>query len=184
MNREAEAPPSGDAAGRIDNAPGIAASGTRGLRLLTLRMVALVEFIKGVLVLVAGVGLLALMHRDLQDLAEALIRHLHLNPANEAPRIFVDLAGRLDSVNLWLLALGAGMYAAVRIAEGYGLWGDRVWAEWLGAVSGLIYVPFELHALSKGVTALKLTTLAINLLVVLVLCETLWRRRRQSVQRA
>ena len=96
MNREA-APRSGDAADRIDNATGIAAAGTRGLRLLTLRMVALVEFIKGALVLVAGAGLLVLMHRqDLQDLAEALIRHLHLNPANEAPRIFLDLAGRLD----------------------------------------------------------------------------------------
>jgi uncharacterized membrane protein (DUF2068 family) len=180
VNREAGAPRCGDAAGRIHNATGIAAVGTRGLRLLTLRMVALVEFIKGALVLVAGVGLLALMHRDLQDLAEALIHHLHLNPANEAPRIFLDLAGRLDSVNLWLLALGAGMYAAVRIAEGYGLWRDRAWAEWLGAVSGLIYVPFELHALSKGVTALRLTTLVINLVVVLVLCEALWRRGRQA----
>jgi len=185
VNREAGAPRSGEAAGRIGNATGTAAAGTRGLRLLTLRMVASVEFIKGALVLVAGAGLLLLMHRqDLQDLAEALIRHLHLNPAHEAPRIFLDLAGRLDSVNLWLLALGAGLYAAVRIAEGYGLWRDRVWAEWLGAVSGLIYVPFELHALSKGVTALRLTTLVINLIVVLVLCEALWRRRRQRTQRA
>jgi uncharacterized membrane protein (DUF2068 family) len=142
VNREAGAPRSGNAAGRIDNA-GTAAARARGLRLLTLRMVALVEFIKGALVLVAGAGLLVLMHRqDLQDLAEKLIRHLHLNPANEAPRIFLDLAGRLDS----------GQPVAARARRGMcghadwwrlRLWRDRVWAEWLGAVSGLIYVPFE-----------------------------------------
>ena len=183
MNREAGVPRSGDAAGRIDNATGVAAAGRRGLRLLTLRMVALVEFTKGALVLVAGAGLLALIHRDVQDIAEGLIRHLHLNPANEVPRIFLELAGRLAFANLWLLALGALVYAVVRIAEGYGLWRDRGWAEWLGAVSGLIYVPFELHALAKGVTALRLTTLVINLLVVLVLCEALWQRRQQPGDR-
>jgi len=152
---------------------------THGWRLVTLRAVAVIEFVKGALVLVAGAGLLTLVHRDVQDVAENLIRHLHLNPASHAPRIFIDLAGRLSSNDLWLLAIGAGIYAVVRLTEGYGLWRDRLWAEWLGAVSGLIYVPFELHALSKGVTALRLTTLVINLVVVWVLSDALSRRGRQ-----
>jgi len=66
----------------------------------------------------------------------------------------------------------------VRLAEGYGLWYDRAWAEWLGAVSGLIYVPFEIYALSKGFTLLKLATLTLNIVVVSVLIEALIRRRR------
>jgi len=65
----------------------------------------------------------------------------------------------------------------VRIAEAYGLWRNRKWAQWLGAVSGAIYVPFEIYALTKGVTPLKLATLGINLLVVAVLSEALWRER-------
>jgi uncharacterized membrane protein (DUF2068 family) len=154
-----------------------------GWHLVTLRAVALIEFVKGALVLVAGAGLLALVHRDVQDVAEALIRHLHLNPASHAPHIFIDLAGRVSSGDLWWLAIGAGIYAVARLAEGYGLWRDRAWAQWLGAVSGLIYVPFELHALSKGVTALKLTTLVINLVVVWVLFDALSRRRRQPRER-
>jgi uncharacterized membrane protein (DUF2068 family) len=82
-------------------------------------------------------------------------------------------------MNLWLLALGAALYAALRIAEAYGLWYDREWAEWLGAASGLIYVPFELYALAKGVTPLKLATLGVNLIVVAELSVALWRRRRR-----
>jgi uncharacterized membrane protein (DUF2068 family) len=144
-----------------------------------LRLVALVELAKGLLVIAVGAGLLAYAHRDLADVAEELLLHLHLNPASRIPGIFVELAARLTSINLWLLALGAATYASVRIAEGYGLWYDRAWAEWLGAVSGLIYVPFELYALSKGVTLLKLATLALNLLVVAVLVDALLRRRRR-----
>ena len=83
-------------------------------------------------------------------------------------------------MDLWLLAIGAALYAVIRVAEAYGLWFGREWAEWLGAVSGFIYVPFEIYALTKSVTALKLATLGINLLVVTVLSEALWRRRRAS----
>jgi uncharacterized membrane protein (DUF2068 family) len=107
-----------------------------------------------------------------------LLLHLHLNPASRIPGIFIELASRANSINLWLLALGALVYSTIRIAEGYGLWYDHAWAEWLGAVSGLIYVPFELYALSKGITLLKLGTLALNLIVVTVLIESLIRRRR------
>jgi uncharacterized membrane protein (DUF2068 family) len=144
-----------------------------------LRLVALIELAKGVLVIAVGAGLLAYAHRDFQDVAEELLLHLHLNPASRIPGIFVALAARLTSINLWLLALGAATYACVRIAEGYGLWFDRAWAEWLGAISGLIYVPFELYALSQGVTLLKLATLGLNLLVVAVLVDALLRRRRR-----
>ena len=144
-----------------------------------LRIVAVFEFAKGALVLVAGLGLLAFVHRDIRDVVEELVEHQHLDPASRVPEIFVALAERVASMDLWLLAIGATVYAVMRIAEGYGLWLDREWAEWLGAASGLIYVPFELFALAKGVTPLKLATLGINLLVVAVLTDALWRRRRR-----
>jgi uncharacterized membrane protein (DUF2068 family) len=144
-----------------------------------LRLVAVFELAKGALALAAGAGLLAFVHHDIRDVVTELLLHLHLDPARRIPGIFVLLADRIASMDLWLLAIGAAAYAALRIAEAYGLWFNREWAEWLGAVSGAIYVPFELYALSKGVTPLRLVTLAINLLVVAVLSEALWRRRRR-----
>jgi uncharacterized membrane protein (DUF2068 family) len=144
-----------------------------------LRIVAVFELAKGVLVLVAGAGLLAFVHRDVREAVGELLLHMHLNPANRIPGIFVELAERVASVDLWLLAVGAALYAALRIAEAYGLWFDREWAEWLGAASAVIYVPFELYALAKSVTPLKLATLGVNLLVIAVLTDALWRRRRR-----
>src|SRR2546423_9641575 len=56
------------------------------------RAVAFFEALKGALVLVAGFGLLALVHRDLEVLAERLVRHSHLNPPGPYPRAFIEAA--------------------------------------------------------------------------------------------
>ena len=56
-----------------------------------LRIVALFEGAKGVLVLAAGFGLLSLIHHDVQGMAEEVVRHFHLNPASRYPRIFLQL---------------------------------------------------------------------------------------------
>ena len=46
-------------------------------------------------------------------------------------------------------------YSAIRFTEAYGLWRERRWAEWLSAVSGAIYLPFEIYELAGGITPLK-----------------------------
>ncbi len=103
-----------------------------------LRSVALFEAAKGTLVILAGFGMVSIVHRNSQQLAEHLVRHLHLNPAKHYPHIFIDAAGRLDDVHIWLLAGGAFLYSLVRFIEAYGLWHSRVWAEWFAILSGAV----------------------------------------------
>ena len=57
-----------------------------------IRVVALFEAAKGAVVVMAGLGLLALIHRDAQAVAEEIVRHLHLNPVKHLPHIFLDAA--------------------------------------------------------------------------------------------
>src|SRR5438552_7475661 len=100
------------------------------------RAVALFEAAKGALVLAAGLGLLALIHRDVQAFAERLVRMSHLDPASHYPRIFIDAASHVTSARLWLFAAAAAIYALVRGVEAYGLWMERRWAEWFALISG------------------------------------------------
>jgi uncharacterized membrane protein (DUF2068 family) len=144
-----------------------------------LRTVAGYEATKGLLVLLAGMGLLGLIHRNLQAAGEELVRHFHLSPSSHYPRIFLELAARTTEAWLWLLAAGSLLYASLRFVEAYGLWHGRRWAQWLGAASGAIYVPFELVGLCEKVTWLRLASLAVNLLIVGYLLQLLWRRRSQ-----
>ncbi len=50
-------------------------------------------------------------------------------------------ADMLGQTNLQALLLAAVGYALVRFEEAYGLWNERTWGEWLGALSGALYVP-------------------------------------------
>ena len=61
---------------------------------------AFLEAAKGAVVLLAGFGVLALVHRDVQQVAEAVVSHLHLNPARHYPRIFLDAAARVSDARL------------------------------------------------------------------------------------
>lgn len=143
------------------------------------RTIALLEAAKAALVLAAGLGLLGLVHRDVHALAAECIEQLHLNPARKYPRIFLDAASKLTDANLWMLAAMALAYAALRGAEAYGLWRDRRWAEWLGAVSGAIYLPVELYELWKGFSTIKFAALAVNLFIVAYLVGRLRNSRRE-----
>src|ERR1035438_4179771 len=109
-----------------------------------IRLVALFEGLKGALILLAGFGLLALGHRDLQDVADELVRRFHLNPARHYPRIFIEASGKTTDTQLWLLAGAALLYAVFRFVEAYGLWRERRWAGWFAAATGAIYVPLEI----------------------------------------
>jgi uncharacterized membrane protein (DUF2068 family) len=137
------------------------------------RTVAVFEAGKGALVLLAGFGLLSLIHRNMQEAAEDLVHHLHLNPAKKYPHIFLDLAGRISDQRLWLLAILAFGYACMRFAEACGLWRGRRWAEWFAVASGGIYVPIEVYELFHGVSPIKLIALLLNAIIVVYMSFTL-----------
>ena len=130
------------------------------------RAVAFFEALKGTLVVVAGFGLLALVHRDLEDLAERLVRHSHLNPASHYPRVFIEAAANTSDSRLRTLAALAFAYSTVRFVEAYGLWKVRAWAEWFAIISGCVYLPVELYELVERATLIRAGVLVLNALIV------------------
>ena len=152
------------------------ANGTSNPPQVGLKAAAFFEALKGLLVILAGFGLLAFVHRDAQAFSERLALHLHLNPARHYPRIFIEAAGRLTDARIWLFATGAFAYSALRFAEAYGLWRARPWAEWIGIVSGGVYLPAEVIALVRRPTILKAILLVLNALLVAYLSVIRYRQ--------
>jgi uncharacterized membrane protein (DUF2068 family) len=146
----------------------------------TLRAAAAFEALKGLAVLVAGTGLLSFVHKDLYAAAVALVAHAHLNPASRYPQIFLDAALRINDGKLLLLAAGAALYSVVRLVEAYGLFHARPWAEWFAAVSGAVYVPFEVYECVRKPTWLAFAFLVLNLAVVGIMVLALVRRHRSD----
>jgi uncharacterized membrane protein (DUF2068 family) len=143
----------------------------------TLQLVALMEAVKGFIVFGAGFGMLALLHRDVRRIAEALVTRLHIDPGNHFAGIFLNAAAHLTDARLWGVAALALAYTALRWVEAWGLWFNRRWASWLGAASGAIYVPIEVYELWHKPALFKAATLALNVAVVGYLVWTLRQGR-------
>jgi uncharacterized membrane protein (DUF2068 family) len=150
-----------------------------------LKTIAILEALKGIVVLLAAAGVVSLVHEHAQAVFEEIVRQFHLNPASRYPRIFLDAISSLSNTKLWLLALGAALYSTIRFAEAYGLWHARAWGEWLGVVSGCLYLPVEVYELMLGVSLVKVVLFVTNLLIVAFLARTLYHtRQRVSAYRA
>ncbi len=138
-----------------------------------LRLVAAFEAMKGVLVFATACAVFKFIHADVQETAEQLVRHFHLNPANHYPRIFLEMASRLDDAHLLVLGLGALAYSVIRLVEAYGLWHGRQWAWVFGMASAGIYIPIEVFELIKHVNWTEAILFLVNVLILIFL----WRGR-------
>lgn len=154
------------------------AAGARTATVNGLRMVSLVEALKGFLVLVAGCGLLTFVHKDVHQAAVQLVKLLHFNPARHYPSIFIDAADRVTDLQLWMLALSALLYCVIRFAQAYGLWMQQRWAEWFGLLSGGLYLPIEVFEVWRRLTWPRAAVLLVNVGVVVFLAGVLVKSRR------
>ena len=131
------------------------------------RTVATVEFTKGIVVMVAGLGAFSMRHKDIWGVAESFLEFFHVNPYSHYVGVFIDLVSKVSDVHLWKIALVASIYVILRFVEAYGLWYVCPWAEWLAILSGGIYIPFEAADLIRRPTWFRLFVITVNVLIVL-----------------
>lgn len=140
-----------------------------------LHAIALFEGLKGVLALAAATGLVLVGPLPLRRWVEALISRFHLNPEHGA---LPDLMQQINPQSVHLAVLVVLVYAAMRLAEAWGLWRAKAWASWLGCIGSAAYLPLDLYALYHHPGWHTWAVLIINLAVVAILGRDLLKRRR------
>ena len=139
-----------------------------------LRGIATLELTKGMIVLLAAVGILLMMRReDPWDIADGLLRLLHISPDHHFAQVFLDWADSLTIAKIWTVAAAALSYSVLRFIEAYGLWYARALAEWIALISGALYLPFEIYKLIHRQNLFHVSLLLINLAVVLYMAYAL-----------
>jgi uncharacterized membrane protein (DUF2068 family) len=144
-----------------------------------LRAVATFELCKGLFVLLMGICALLLVHKDLWLYAESLLALFHVNTDRRIAQMFLDFADNITDARLWAAARIAFAYAALRFTEGYGLWKERTWAEWVAFVSGFLLLPLEIRELLRGVTLVRSAMLLGNIAIVLYMLYVIVSNRRE-----
>ena len=151
------------------------------------RTVATVEFAKGIIVVLAGLGVFSMRHKDIWGVTESFLEFFHLNPHHHLHfvGVFVALMHRVSDVRLWKIATVAAVYVTLRFIEAYGLWHVRPWAEWLAFASGAIYIPFEAADLSRRPDWFRLLVIVVNVGIVLyMLMLRLEAAKKRHAERA
>lgn len=149
-----------------------------------LRGIALLEAAKGLLAVMVAIWLVSLLHKDIQNVAEHLLRILHkifrLNPDGHLAREIIRGARHVTRGNLHLWIGGTILYSGIRFAEATGLWLEKQWAEWFALISGCLYLPIEIYELAHHATPIKWGIFATNVLIVAYLA---WLLRDSHNQR-
>jgi uncharacterized membrane protein (DUF2068 family) len=141
-----------------------------------LRLIGLFKIGKALLLLATTYGIYQLLN---QNLVEQLHEWLNTLTDTFERRLLqkgLDWLDTLGAARIGHIALVTGVYTAVLLTEGVGLWLRKTWAEWFTVCATASLIPFELWQLVFGKHHSHLALLgatALNLAIVIYLARQL-----------
>jgi uncharacterized membrane protein (DUF2068 family) len=106
----------------------------------------------------------AALDRDLPLLRSTGIRVDQMTAIHELERALATKPSTLTLITLALVA-----YAVLEVVEGVGLWLLARWGEYFAVVATAVFLPLEVHDLTKGITLTRAVTFSINVAAVVYL---------------
>ena len=141
-----------------------------------LRAIAIFDVVMGLAALAGLIAVLDLLHHDVRALAMSFIDRLGLDPKSHYPSLLLEYADWLPDTNVSMLVLLFCAFIALRFVEATGLWLGKVWGEYLGALSGGVYIPFEVTHWVREPSWLSAFVVVVNVVIVGYLTHALWQR--------
>lgn len=141
-----------------------------------LRWIAGLNLAKGLALLLLTGGLLGFLHKDIDVVAAAWLSRMGMDLQNQHIASLLEKLDLVTDRQLCQWSCLTSAFAGVFLTQGTGLWLRQRWAEYLtlGATASLI--PFELFEVCRHPDGTRLTVLALNIVVVLVLGGGILRR--------
>jgi uncharacterized membrane protein (DUF2068 family) len=148
-----------------------------------LLLIAVYKFFHALLFVLIGVGAHRLLHKDIADQVDLLARHLRFNPESRLVNFILARASLIDDPLLRRIGFVAFCYAALTLIEGIGLFLEKAWGEFLTLAITASFLPLEIFEVVRRLTWVRVSLLAINILVFLYLVKLVIERGRQRTLR-
>jgi uncharacterized membrane protein (DUF2068 family) len=139
------------------------------------RLIAVFKLAKGVLLLVAALGTLEVMNKDVTEVLGTWASRVHLDPDGRVTRAVLRHAADLHPRRLVAISAGMFFYAALLLTEGIGLMLDKRWAEYFTVIVTASFVPLEIYEIGRRTTAPRIALLVVNLAIIWYLIARLRR---------
>ena len=143
-----------------------------------LRLIGLFKIGKAALLLLTTYGAYRLLDPAIVDQLHEWIYSLTDTVERRLLQRGLDWFDSLEHSRISGFVLVTGIYTAVLLTEGIGLWLRQVWAEWLTVIASSSLIPFELLELFSGRHGNKLAILAAFIVNVLIVSYLAWQLRR------
>jgi uncharacterized membrane protein (DUF2068 family) len=153
--------------------------GTKHHRDIGFMAIATLKIVKGLLLLLVGIGALSLIHKDAAETFTNWANALQVNVHSRILQHWLVEIGLVQRRDLALIVTVSFVYSALLLTEGVGLFMQQVWAEYMTALITASFIPIEVYELARRTTPSRIYLLVINLVVVAYLVMRLSQRERQ-----
>ena len=131
-----------------------------------LRAIIALKAFYGFLFFLAGLGVFALINKDVSDLAEQAADSLGVDPENRYLPLLLEWLTGVSPKQIAAVGLGTILYSGLLLTMAWGLHLRRVWAEWLTIVATGFFIPVETYELVQSPRLIYGLVLGINVLIV------------------
>ena len=142
-----------------------------------LRGIIAIKAFYGILFFLIGLGVFALINKDISDLAEKAANLLGIDPENGNLNALLEWLTGISPKQIAAVGLGTVLYAGVCLTMAWGLHLRRAWAEWLTIVATGLFIPVEIYEVVRSWRFTYFLVLVINASIVWYLLR---RRARLS----
>jgi uncharacterized membrane protein (DUF2068 family) len=143
-------------------------------------LIGVFKLFKALLLIVAGVGAIRLLHKDLASTAMHWVQVLRVDPDNRYIHGVLVRIFRVTPKQLRELSVGTFIYAGLFLTEGFGLLLRKHWAEYFTIITTGLFIPLEIYELARHFTVTKLVVTVINVLIVWYLVVRVRSRSKRS----
>jgi uncharacterized membrane protein (DUF2068 family) len=142
-----------------------------------LRGIIAIKAFYGILFFLIGLGVFALINKDISDLAEKAADSLGIDPENGNFNAFLEWLTGISPKQIAAVGLGTILYSGLYLTMAWGLHLRQAWAEWLTIVATGLFIPVEIYEVVRSWRLTYVLVLVINASIVWYLLR---RRARLS----
>lgn len=138
------------------------------------------KLIKGLLLVVVGIGVLKLVHHDIVEVLTRWVAAVHVDPDDKYFQMVLMKVGFANDRKLREVGAGTFFYAALFLTEGLGLVLRKTWAEYFTIIVTGSFIPLEIYLIVHHFTWARVGATAVNMGIVLYLVAHRMGERRQK----
>jgi uncharacterized membrane protein (DUF2068 family) len=140
-------------------------------------LIGVFKLMKALLLVIAGIGAIRLLHRDVAATVTHWTRVLRVDPDNRYIHGALARVFRVTPKQLKELSAGTFIYAALFATEGMGLLLRKHWAEYFTLITTAGFIPLEIYELIRHWTVARVAVTLMNVLIVWYLAARVRSRR-------